>query len=153
MCVGGGLLSHFPMYPGEDIKRRLSVQWQHSFSEYRLVKVMKPVCLAVLILLVNSVVGEVVQSFAKTCSQFFSNPQGVLTPPTIFTGRQYRQICQKQANQNVYEFATYYDSTNRIPVYSAYEYIGHQSCNRKNVWYFEPQVSFDFTYHLEYNIL
>lgn len=102
---------------------------------------MKLVSLAILIISVNSVaVGEVVQSFTQTCPQFFSVPSGVLTPPTTFTKPQYRQICQKQANQNVYEFATYYDSTNRIPVYSAYVYVGQQPCKRKNVWYFEPQL-------------
>lgn len=107
---------------------------------------MRLVSLAIMIFSVNSVaVGEVVQSFTQTCPQFFSVPNGVLTPPTTFTGPQYRQICQKQANQNVYEFATYYDSTNRIPVYSAYTYIGQQPCKRKNVWSFEPQVSFHFT--------
>ncbi|XP_041926751.1 endonuclease domain-containing 1 protein-like [Alosa sapidissima] len=104
---------------------------------------MKLVGQAVLIILVNSVavgLGAVVTNFSQNCSQFFSNPNGVVTPPDVFPGPQYRQICQKQANQNFYEFATLYDSVNRIPVFSAYEYVGHKPCTRKDVWYFEPQL-------------
>ena len=97
---------------------------------------------AVLMVLVSSV-AVVVKDFTKTCPQFFANPLGKRTTPTVFTGNQYRQICQK--HQNIYSFATFYESQNKIPVYSAYVYEGRQSWTRKTSWDIEPQVSFDFT--------
>ncbi|XP_076859370.1 endonuclease domain-containing 1 protein-like [Brachyhypopomus gauderio] len=86
----------------------------------------------------SAVVGEVVINFSITCPQFFATPNGVATPPTVLPGTQYKQICQKRANQ--YEYATLYDTKNRIPVYSAYKYEGHTSCDRKDKWYIEPQL-------------
>ncbi|XP_035392085.1 endonuclease domain-containing 1 protein-like [Electrophorus electricus] len=96
----------------------------------------------VLLLFVDSsvVVGEVVLDFSKDCPQFFAKPNGQVSPPTVFPGNQYRQICQRQANQKMSEFATLYDTANRIPVYSAYEYVGRAPCNRMDVWYIEPQL-------------
>ncbi|XP_076857389.1 endonuclease domain-containing 1 protein-like [Brachyhypopomus gauderio] len=73
-------------------------------------------------------------------AQFFATPNGVAKPPTVLPGTQYKQICQKQATQNVYEFATLYDTANRIPVYSAYTFIAHKACDRSNRWDIEPQL-------------
>ena len=98
---------------------------------------------AVLMVLVSSV-AVVVKDFTKTCPQFFATPNGKTTPPTVFIGSQYKEICHKQASKNVYEFASHYDSKNRIPVYSPYVFVGRQPCKRKNDLYIEPQVSFDF---------
>uniref|UniRef100_A0AAY5F5E6 Uncharacterized protein n=1 Tax=Electrophorus electricus TaxID=8005 RepID=A0AAY5F5E6_ELEEL len=96
----------------------------------------------VLLLFVDSsvVVGEVVLDFSKDCPQFFAKPNGQCTPLTVFPGNRYRQICQRQANQKMSEFATVYDTANRIPVYLVYEYVGRAPCNRTDVWYIEPQV-------------
>lgn len=73
------------------------------------------------------------------CPQFFAKPNSQVSYPTIFQGSQYKQICQR--HNNIYEFATLYDTTNRIAVFSAYHYIGRNPCARKNTWLIEPQVS------------
>ena len=83
--------------------------------------------------------AEVVASFTGTCSNFFLRNQ----PPTGPTGPQYKEICQKKAGN--YEFATLYDTSNKIPVYSAYEYQAYGRCSRKTSWYIEPQVSGSFS--------
>ncbi|XP_030635063.1 endonuclease domain-containing 1 protein-like [Chanos chanos] len=82
--------------------------------------------------------GEVVPSFLQTCGQFFANPGGGRTSPTVIAGPSYEQICQ--VRQNVYEFASLYDTANKIPVYSAYEFVGHATCGRKSTWFIEPQL-------------
>ncbi|KAI4881849.1 hypothetical protein NFI96_026638 [Prochilodus magdalenae] len=81
--------------------------------------------------------GKVVKDFTKTCPKFFANPGGTRSPPTVFTGRNYKQICQ--IRDETYEYATLYDTANRIPVYSAYKYKGYMNCNRSKRWYIEPQ--------------
>lgn len=97
---------------------------------------------ALLLLLVSSVgIAKVVLNFSETCGEFFANPNGEISPPTVFQGNGYREICQKRAGQTGYEFATHYDTNNRIPVYSAYVYEGRQTCDRKDVWFIEPQVN------------
>jgi len=77
--------------------------------------------------------AEVVENFEWECGEFFANGKS----PTRFSGLQYKQICQ---TRNGVHYATYYDTDNKIPVYSAYRFRGLQSCKRKN-WYIEPQVS------------
>ncbi|RXN30538.1 endonuclease domain-containing 1 -like protein [Labeo rohita] len=81
--------------------------------------------------------AEVVLHFKDVCDQFFANGK----PPTGFSGVQYRKICQKQ--DNVYYFATFYDTSNRIPVYSAYVFQGIMGCKRlknEKFWFIEPQL-------------
>ncbi|KAK9980593.1 hypothetical protein ABG768_000186 [Culter alburnus] len=78
--------------------------------------------------------AKVVQNFEKECGQFFANGKS----PTTFIGSQYRQICQT-LNGVVY-YATYYDTDNKIPVYSAYRFAGLMGCTRKSNWYIEPQL-------------
>ncbi|XP_036413172.1 endonuclease domain-containing 1 protein-like [Colossoma macropomum] len=82
--------------------------------------------------------SEVVNSFTQTCPQFFANPGRTLSPPTVFKGKNYKQICQ--ILKNTYEYATLYDTANRIPVYSAYKFEGKKGFDRKGSWYIEPQL-------------
>ena len=81
--------------------------------------------------------AEVVTSFA-TCNKFFFKGQ----PPIGPTGDQYKKICQKKTQAGGYEYATLYDTSNKIPVYSAYEFVGYARCGRKDKWFIEPKVSF-----------
>ncbi|XP_058637925.1 endonuclease domain-containing 1 protein-like [Onychostoma macrolepis] len=78
--------------------------------------------------------ARVVQDFESECGQFFANGKS----PTRFPGQQYRQICQTL--NNVYYYATFYDTDNKIPVYSAYKFEGLKGCVRLNKWYIEPQL-------------
>uniref|UniRef100_A0A672L6S8 DNA/RNA non-specific endonuclease/pyrophosphatase/phosphodiesterase domain-containing protein n=1 Tax=Sinocyclocheilus grahami TaxID=75366 RepID=A0A672L6S8_SINGR len=78
---------------------------------------------------------KVVQNFESGCGQLFANGKS----PTRFPGPQYRQICQT-LNNDVY-YATFYDTDNKIPVYSAYKFEGLKDCTRLDKWYIEPQVS------------
>ncbi|XP_048053716.1 endonuclease domain-containing 1 protein-like [Megalobrama amblycephala] len=78
--------------------------------------------------------AKVVQNFEQECGQFFANGKS----PTRFSGSQYRQICQTL--NDVHYYATYYDTQNRIPVYSAYKFEGIKKCNRLNKWHTEPQL-------------
>ncbi|XP_036413170.1 endonuclease domain-containing 1 protein-like [Colossoma macropomum] len=91
-----------------------------------------------LLLALSGCSSEVVPDFTQTCPDFFANPGGTRSPPTVFTGNNYKQICQKR--EITYEYATLYDTTNRIPVYSAYKFEGLKSCIRIDNWYIEPQL-------------
>ncbi|XP_036413384.1 endonuclease domain-containing 1 protein-like [Colossoma macropomum] len=91
-----------------------------------------------LLLALSGCSSEVVDDFKKTCPDFFANPEGTQSPPTVFTGNDYKQICQILDNK--YEYATLYDTANRIPVYSAYKFEGLMGCKRRNNWYIEPQL-------------
>jgi len=80
--------------------------------------------------------AKVVEDFERKCGDFFANQKS----PTIFSGLpQYKQICQTL--NGVAYYATYYDTGNKIPVYSAYRFRGLKHCERKSNWYIEPQVS------------
>uniref|UniRef100_A0A8C7P478 Endonuclease domain-containing 1 protein-like n=1 Tax=Oncorhynchus mykiss TaxID=8022 RepID=A0A8C7P478_ONCMY len=64
---------------------------------------------------------KVVNDFSE-CKTFFLDG----TPPTVLSDqKRYRLICQNHENQ--YEFATLYDTSKLIPVYSAYTY---KSCGK-----------------------
>uniref|UniRef100_W5KUL2 Uncharacterized protein n=1 Tax=Astyanax mexicanus TaxID=7994 RepID=W5KUL2_ASTMX len=96
-----------------------------------------------LLLLLLLPLCEVVDSFKKTCPQFFikdKNNQAV--PPTVLTSNEYKQICQFYEEK--YWFATLYDTKRRIPVYSAYTYNIIESTDqpfRQGVnWKIEPQL-------------
>uniref|UniRef100_A0A667ZM48 Uncharacterized protein n=1 Tax=Myripristis murdjan TaxID=586833 RepID=A0A667ZM48_9TELE len=76
-----------------------------------------------------------VSTFANCPTFFFSG-----NPPTIFpNNNRYKQICQCLPNQPGFYYATLYDTTNRIPVYSAYLFR-HGNTDRQTTWYIEPQV-------------
>ncbi|KAF7689791.1 endonuclease domain-containing 1 protein-like [Silurus meridionalis] len=96
--------------------------------------------LAVLLvpLLLSVCLGKV-GDFIRDCPGFFLKLNGVISPPTRFVGNQYKQICQT-LNDKV-EFASFYDTNNRIPVYSAYKFIGKVNCTRRSgKWFIEPQL-------------
>ncbi|XP_048357070.1 endonuclease domain-containing 1 protein-like [Sphaerodactylus townsendi] len=78
--------------------------------------------------------SELVSSFNK-CSQFFFKkkfPNDGLKPFNP------ARICQKYKNK--YFFATMYDKTKRIPIYSAYVY-DPQPGQRSGNWMIEPQLA------------
>ncbi|KAM6385138.1 endonuclease domain-containing 1 protein-like isoform 1-T2 [Alca torda] len=78
--------------------------------------------------------SEVVTSFESSCPQFFFRQ----TPPNqALEPQNPAWICQCYKNQ--YYFATLYDRTRRIPVYSAYLYQP-RTCKRTNTWLIEPQL-------------
>ncbi|XP_066518346.1 endonuclease domain-containing 1 protein-like [Hoplias malabaricus] len=91
-----------------------------------------------LLLALSGCFTEVVEDFTETCPQFFVNPGGIRSPPTVFAGNNYKQICQVRYNN--YEYATFYDTNNKIPVYSAYRFEGLEHCERIEKWYIEPQL-------------
>uniref|UniRef100_A0A667ZM57 Uncharacterized protein n=1 Tax=Myripristis murdjan TaxID=586833 RepID=A0A667ZM57_9TELE len=77
--------------------------------------------------------GEVT-TFAN-CTNFFFNG---ISPTTFPNNNHYKEICQCLPNQPVYYYATLYDTANRIPVYSAYQFH-HGNNRRQTTWYIEPQ--------------
>ncbi|XP_053472200.1 endonuclease domain-containing 1 protein-like [Ictalurus furcatus] len=99
---------------------------------------MKLLSVVLLLLPLSICLAEVVKDFTKSCPGFFATPNDVVSPPTGFTGTQYKQICQTRNNQA--EFATLYDTENRIPVYSAYRFTGQMKCNRLDKWHTEPEL-------------
>ncbi|XP_055769418.1 endonuclease domain-containing 1 protein-like [Salvelinus fontinalis] len=51
----------------------------------------------------------------------------------------YKPICQ--LFNNTYRFATLYDTTNRIPVFSAYTFTGNTTGRPDDPWMIEPQLN------------
>ncbi|XP_042572876.1 endonuclease domain-containing 1 protein-like [Cyprinus carpio] len=84
--------------------------------------------------LLSSGSAKVVQNFESECGQFFANGKS----PTRFNESQYKQICQTLNND--FYYATFYDTHNKIPVYSAYKFEGIMGCTRIESWYIEPQI-------------
>ncbi|XP_029610696.1 endonuclease domain-containing 1 protein [Salmo trutta] len=75
------------------------------------------------------------------CKKFFlegttPNLPGILVDGTVQNQNRYKPICQKY--KNVYRFATLYDTTNRIPVFSAYTFTGNTTGRPKDPWMIEP---------------
>uniref|UniRef100_A0A3Q1IH61 Endonuclease domain-containing 1 protein-like n=1 Tax=Anabas testudineus TaxID=64144 RepID=A0A3Q1IH61_ANATE len=102
--------------------------------------------LAVLLLLsISPTETEVVQSMSK-CVGFLLDetpPQvtGILNNSRILNQNRYKIICQ--THNNTRRFLTLYDTTNKIPVFSAYKYRGGKDnhTGRPNSdWKMEPQV-------------
>ncbi|XP_058866290.1 endonuclease domain-containing 1 protein-like [Acipenser ruthenus] len=88
---------------------------------------------------------EVVASFSVCPDFFWKDQNGKPVTPTIFTEvnpqsghDRYQKICQRY--NNLYQFATLYDTTHMIPVYSAYKFRGIQRCSRKSDWLIEPKL-------------
>lgn len=94
--------------------------------------------------------GEVVTSFESSCPQFFfreTPPNDALEPENP------AWICQRYKNQ--YYFATLYDRSRRIPVYSAYLYQPGPG-TRPKTWLVEPQLmglSYPKTMEKEWTLL
>ncbi|XP_044215404.1 endonuclease domain-containing 1 protein-like [Thunnus albacares] len=80
--------------------------------------------------------AKVVTSFQNICDYFFFKGQ----PPIGPTAATYEKICQKTTQAGSYEYATLYDTSRRIPVYSAYEFVGYARCGRNDKWFIEPQL-------------
>lgn len=101
---------------------------------------MPPSSLVLLCLLPAISLAEVT-SFEK-CPQFFV---GGISPTVLkdeSDSNRYEQICQCLLDQNQrpeYFYATLYDTRNKIPVYSAYEFQ-RADVDRDDRWYVEPQV-------------
>ncbi|XP_066515967.1 endonuclease domain-containing 1 protein [Hoplias malabaricus] len=101
---------------------------------------MAHLCVVLLFLLPAVSMAEVT-SFTQ-CPQFFTGG----LPPTVLEDKldnnRYQQICQCLLDQNEkpeYFYATLYDTRNKIPVYSAYEF--HRAeVERDDRWYVEPQL-------------
>ncbi|KAM9400105.1 endonuclease domain-containing 1 protein-like isoform 1-T4 [Salvelinus alpinus] len=78
------------------------------------------------------------------CKSFFlkgttPNLPGILVGGTVQDQNRYKPICQ--LFNNIYRFATLYDTTNRIPVFSAYTFTGPPTGPRPNQpWMIEPQL-------------
>ncbi|XP_053532058.1 endonuclease domain-containing 1 protein-like [Ictalurus punctatus] len=99
---------------------------------------MKLLSVVLLLLPLSLCLARVVDDFTESCPGFFATPNHVVSPPTGFTGDRFKRICQT-LNDTV-EFATLYDTENRIPVYSAYRFTRLMKCNRTDKWYIEPQL-------------
>ncbi|CAI5681849.1 endonuclease domain-containing 1 protein [Oreochromis niloticus] len=95
------------------------------------------------ILLIDPTLAEVVTSIS-ICKQFLleeTPPQvpGVLESGNIVNQNQYKPICQTYKNKR--RFLTLYDIKNKIPVFSAYKYIGDVAIKRpRSHWQIEPQL-------------
>ncbi|XP_045067736.1 endonuclease domain-containing 1 protein-like [Coregonus clupeaformis] len=91
--------------------------------------------------------SEVVNRFDPKCSDFFlkgttPNLPGILVGGIVLNPDQdpdrYKLICQKYEGK--YRFATLYDTTNKIPVFSAYTYTDAPEGRPKISWMIEPQL-------------
>uniref|UniRef100_A0A3B1J7R8 Uncharacterized protein n=1 Tax=Astyanax mexicanus TaxID=7994 RepID=A0A3B1J7R8_ASTMX len=103
-----------------------------------------PGLLLLLLLALSGCFSEVVDDFLNKCPQFFANPGKTVCTPTVFPDKnRYKKICQSLYEEQgvyVYEYATLYDTANKIPVYSAYKFEGLMGCKRNNNWFIEPQL-------------
>ncbi|KAM9400666.1 endonuclease domain-containing 1 protein-like [Salvelinus alpinus] len=89
--------------------------------------------------------SRVVNRFDPECTEFFlerttPNLPRILVGGTVQDQNRYKPICQ--LFNNIYRFATLYDTTNRIPVFSAYTFSGPPTnCRPKDPWMIEPQLN------------
>ncbi|XP_029610689.1 endonuclease domain-containing 1 protein-like [Salmo trutta] len=96
--------------------------------------------------------SRVVEKFNPECKEFFMegktpNLPGILVDGTVKDQNRYKPICQlfkymkKKVVCNTYMFATLYDTTNMIPVFSAYTFTGFGSSGKRpDTWMIEPQL-------------
>lgn len=99
------------------------------------------------------IVTEVVDSFS-TCSSFFFKEEppvieDVLEHSTSLDNNRYKLICQKYEGE--YRFATLYDITAKIPLFSAYKFTAVYGKNPHIPWMIEPQVMFLMVDYYSYN--
>ncbi|XP_039534397.1 endonuclease domain-containing 1 protein-like [Pimephales promelas] len=88
------------------------------------------------------IMSKVVDSF-RNCSEFFFHGQppmisGILKDSVSLDNNHYKIICQKYKNE--YRFATFYGTTEKIPVFSAYKYTGHYKGRPHIPWMIEPEL-------------
>lgn len=78
--------------------------------------------------------AEVVRTFSICTDYFYRGiePEGFDTTNTV-------NICQKY--EGTYHFATFYDTSSRIPVWSAYTMTEGHCTDEHSSWKVEPQVS------------
>ncbi|XP_024264058.1 endonuclease domain-containing 1 protein [Oncorhynchus tshawytscha] len=93
----------------------------------------------------HSALSEVVVKFDPKCKEFFLDEKTPNIPGILLDGtaqNHYKPICQ--LFNNIYRYATLYDTTNRIPVFSAYTFIGTGGDSIKRpAWKIEPQLDED----------
>ncbi|XP_021450099.2 endonuclease domain-containing 1 protein-like [Oncorhynchus mykiss] len=89
--------------------------------------------------------SHVVKKFSDVpqCQKFFlegttPNLPGILYDGIVKNEGRYKPICQK--HKNTYRFATLYDTTNKIPVFSAYTFTGCIPGRPDERWMMEPQL-------------
>ncbi|XP_048059640.1 endonuclease domain-containing 1 protein-like isoform X1 [Megalobrama amblycephala] len=87
-------------------------------------------------------ISEVLEAFTK-CKEFFYKEQPPVISGILETrsrNNHYKIICQKY--HKMYKFATFYNTENRIPVFSAYKYTGQSTpFKRPRIpWMVEPQL-------------
>ncbi|XP_067380518.1 endonuclease domain-containing 1 protein-like [Channa argus] len=107
---------------------------------------MKTWCLlslpVLLLLSIAPTEAEVVQPMSD-CKGFLldeNTPQipGILVDGEIQDQNRYKAICQTYNDER--RFVTLYDTTNRIPVFSAYKYKGENKGTPRPSWKIEPQL-------------
>ncbi|XP_055771027.1 endonuclease domain-containing 1 protein-like [Salvelinus fontinalis] len=89
-----------------------------------------------LLSLLPPALSHVVEKFSDVpqCNKFFLNGStpnlpGILVGGEVQDQNHYKLICQKY--NTIYRFATLYNTTNRIPVFSAYTFTGNTSQQKK----------------------
>lgn len=91
--------------------------------------------LTVTLLMASPQVSASVSNSFKSCSHFFY----MQTPPAGIKGTSLRRVCQKYTDK--LRYATLYDSSRRIPLYSAYIFKKSDGKRRMDTpWMYEPQV-------------
>ncbi|XP_064882072.1 uncharacterized protein LOC135574410 [Oncorhynchus nerka] len=98
-----------------------------------------------LLSLLPPALSHVVVKFSDVpqCKTFFlegttPNLTGILVGGTVQNQNRYKPICQLY--KNISRFATLYDTTNKIPVFSAYTFTGKVVGRPSQSWMIEPQV-------------
>ncbi|XP_071234904.1 endonuclease domain-containing 1 protein-like [Salvelinus alpinus] len=98
-----------------------------------------------LLSLLPPALSHVVKKFSDVtdCEKFFlegttPNLPGILYDGIVKDQNRYKPICQKY--NSIYRFATLYDTTNRIPVFSAYTFTGYTTGRPDDPWMIEPQL-------------
>ncbi|KAI3376560.1 hypothetical protein L3Q82_017013 [Scortum barcoo] len=90
------------------------------------------------LLVVSLLVDASVSNSFKDCSHFFY----MQTPPVGMRGTSLKRICQKYAEK--LRYATLYDSSRRLPLYSAYIFQKSDGKRRMDTpWMYEPQLVSD----------
>lgn len=87
------------------------------------------------LLMASPLVSASVSNSFKDCSHFFY----MQTPPAGMKGASLRRVCQKYADK--LRYATLYDSSRRLALYSAYIFKKSDGKRRMDTpWMYEPQV-------------
>uniref|UniRef100_A0A8P4G066 Endonuclease domain-containing 1 protein n=1 Tax=Dicentrarchus labrax TaxID=13489 RepID=A0A8P4G066_DICLA len=90
------------------------------------------------LLMASPLVSATVSDSFKVCSHFFY----MQTPPAGMRGASPRKICQKYSDK--LRYATLYDSSRRLPLYSAYIFKKSDGKRRMDTpWMYEPQLVSD----------